>query len=147
MATYGLVEPPRYDLEMVTCPVMLYWGDSDWLAQPRGVATIAAQLPTLVESVRVRITVFFLLSFSLVCHHHPQVDHGGFNHLDFLWGKDSVPLLYNQLLEVRQVPTFKNQPYFRSFHTSPLLHMADQRLQTETNPDMSKNIVNKIMKI
>jgi len=80
MATYGLVEPPRYDLEMVTCPVMLYWGDSDWLAQPRGVATIAAQLPTLVESVR--------------------VDHGGFNHLDFLWGKDSVPLLYNQLLEV-----------------------------------------------
>lgn len=66
MATYGLVEPPRYDLEMVTCPVMLYWGDSDWLAQPRGVATIAAQLPTLVESVRVRITVlFFVFLFCL----------------------------------------------------------------------------------
>ena len=38
----------------VTCPVLLYWGAGDWLAQPRGVARIADQLPNLVDSVRVR---------------------------------------------------------------------------------------------
>ena len=93
MAVYGVVEPPQYHLEMVTCPVMLYWGEADWLAQPRGVAAIAAQLPTLVESVRVSLFPVFLWIL-------PQVDHGGFNHLDFLWGKDSVSLLYTQLITV-----------------------------------------------
>ena len=50
----------------VTCPVVLYWGQNDWLTQPRygwlvitsadptrDVAEIARQLPGLVASVRV----------------------------------------------------------------------------------------------
>ena len=40
----------------VTCPVVLYWGEGDWLSQPRGAAAVAAQLPNLVDSVRVHIT-------------------------------------------------------------------------------------------
>ena len=53
-AAYGREEPPEYKLEEVTCPVLLYWGQGDWLAQPRGVARIADQLPNLVDSVKVQ---------------------------------------------------------------------------------------------
>ena len=66
----------------VTCPVLLYWGAGDWLAQPRGVARIADQLPNLVDSVRVRpwfrfprmffyvlgITVSVLIVFFNLCY-------------------------------------------------------------------------------
>ena len=30
---YGQDTPPDYDLDKVTAPVALYWGDNDWLAQ------------------------------------------------------------------------------------------------------------------
>ena len=53
-AVYGREEPPEYKLEEVTCPVLLFWGEGDWLAQPWGVARIADQLPNLVDSVKVR---------------------------------------------------------------------------------------------
>ena len=52
-AVYGREEPPEYKLEKVTCPVLLFWGEADWLAQPRGVARIADQLPNLIDSVKV----------------------------------------------------------------------------------------------
>ena len=53
VAMYGSEEPPEYKLEEVTCPVLLFWGEKDWMAQPRGVAAIAARLPQLVDSVKV----------------------------------------------------------------------------------------------
>ena len=53
VAVYGREEPPEYKLEEVTCPVLLFWGQKDWMAQPRGVAAIAARLPRLIDSVKV----------------------------------------------------------------------------------------------
>ena len=53
VAMYGSEEPPEYKLEEVTCPVLLFWGEKDWMAQPRGVAAIAARLPQLVDSIKV----------------------------------------------------------------------------------------------
>ena len=53
LAMYGSEEPPEYKLEEVTCPVLLFWGQKDWMAQPRGVAAIAARLPRLIDSVKV----------------------------------------------------------------------------------------------
>ena len=53
LAAYGSEEPPKYKLEEVTCPVLLFWGQKDWMAQPRGVAAIAARLPHLIDSVKV----------------------------------------------------------------------------------------------
>ena len=50
---YGRKEPPEYKLEEVTCPVLLFWGQKDWMAQPKGVAAIAARLPGLIGSVKV----------------------------------------------------------------------------------------------
>ena len=37
----------------VTCPVLLFSGENDWMAQPWGVAAIAASLPGLVDSIKV----------------------------------------------------------------------------------------------
>ena len=54
VAMYGSEEPPEYKLEEVTCPTILFWGQKDWMAQPRGVAAIAARLPRLVDSVKVK---------------------------------------------------------------------------------------------
>ena len=31
---YGTPDPPVYDVKKVTAPVVTYWGDNDWLAQP-----------------------------------------------------------------------------------------------------------------
>ena len=51
---YGTSHPPDYDLAMVRLPVLLYWGNNDWLATPVDVENIAQQLPNLIASVRVR---------------------------------------------------------------------------------------------
>jgi len=64
---------------MVTCPVVLYWGENDWLAHPKDVADLADKLPNLVASIR--------------------VPYDNWNHLDFLWGKDADKLLYFPVIE------------------------------------------------
>ena len=33
--------------------MLLYWGEGDWMSQPRGVEGLAKELPNLVDSVRV----------------------------------------------------------------------------------------------
>jgi lysosomal acid lipase/cholesteryl ester hydrolase len=77
---YGTDTPPEYSLKHVTCPVILYWGQNDWLTQPRDVAAIARELPGLVASVR--------------------VPYDTWNHLDFLWAKDADSLLYRPIMEM-----------------------------------------------
>ena len=51
---YGSSIPPDYHLSMVRTPVLLYWGNNDWLATPEDVENIAQNLPNLIASVRVR---------------------------------------------------------------------------------------------
>jgi len=77
---YGVASPPEYSLQHVTCPVLLYWGENDWLTQPEDVAYIAGQLPGLIASHR--------------------VPYDSWNHLDFLWGKEADSLLYRPVMEV-----------------------------------------------
>lgn len=80
MEMYGVPSPPDYSLGMVTCPVLLYWGENDWLAHPKDVAELADKLPNLVASVR--------------------VPYDSWNHLDFLWGKDADQLLYTPAMQM-----------------------------------------------
>ena len=72
-------EPPEYDLSMVRVPVLLYWGQDDWLASPQDVHTLAAQLPRLISSV--------------------MVPFDKFNHVDFMWAKDADVLLYKPVID------------------------------------------------
>merc|ERR1719320_1384896 len=78
MIEYGSPTPPEYLLSMVSCPVVLYWADNDWLAHPTDVALLADNLPNLVASYKVPFNTF--------------------NHLDFLWGKTADSLLYKPAL-------------------------------------------------
>ena len=52
-----------YNAAKVTAPMITFWGDNDWLADPVDVAWAESQFPNLKESVH-------------IAH---------FNHLDFLW--------------------------------------------------------------
>eukprot|EP00092_Neocalanus_flemingeri_P010625 GFUD01011447.1.p1 GENE.GFUD01011447.1~~GFUD01011447.1.p1 ORF type:complete len:260 (-),score=61.54 GFUD01011447.1:51-830(-) len=80
MDRYGSPVPPAYSLAKVTCPVVLYWGENDWLAHPTDVRQLAASLPNLVASY--------------------QVPFHTWNHLDFLWGKSADFLLYRPAIKV-----------------------------------------------
>lgn len=79
METYGTATPTEYDLSMVTCPVLLYWGANDWLTHADDVAFLNDQLPNLVDSI--------------------QVPYPAWNHLDFLYGKDANTLLYKPIMK------------------------------------------------
>ncbi len=35
MEEYGQPTPPPYNLTKVTAPVVLFWGENDWLAAPK----------------------------------------------------------------------------------------------------------------
>lgn len=76
---YGRSQPPHYDLGKVQVPVLLYWGQNDWITHPDDVQWLASQLPRLIASVRV-----------------PYDD---WNHLDFMWAKDADSLLYNPIID------------------------------------------------
>jgi pimeloyl-ACP methyl ester carboxylesterase len=80
---YGQAEPPSYDISKITAPIALYWGENDWLGVKADVYRLAEQLPNLVRKYR--------------------VPHDKFNHLDFLWAIDSVPLLYKTMEDFQKL--------------------------------------------
>ncbi|KAL9707287.1 hypothetical protein quinque_010805 [Culex quinquefasciatus] len=75
---YGQVEPPAYNLTRVTTPVVLHYGANDYMAHVDDVRRLATQLPNLLESHLIELDLF--------------------NHMDFLFAKDAVKLLYNDLV-------------------------------------------------
>lgn len=42
MEEYGTKYPPPYNLTTVSAPVVLFWGDNDWLASPKVTITITS---------------------------------------------------------------------------------------------------------
>ena len=97
MMMYGETSPPDYNLAMVRCPVLLYWGENDWLAHPKDVSVLAAQLPNLVASIRVSITLYL---YTILPYTSSQVPYDSWNHNDFLWAKDADTLLYGPALRM-----------------------------------------------
>lgn len=81
---YGTESPPPYNLTSVKAPVVLFWGDNDWLATPKDVAWLAKRLDNLRGFYRVNSSTF--------------------NHLDFLWATNVDEILY--------VPLFNLLPSF-----------------------------------
>ena len=53
-------------------PIVLYYAQNDWLADPKDVGLLIKDLPNLVNSVEIP----------------------GWEHLDFIWGLDAAKLVY-----------------------------------------------------
>ncbi|KAG7157241.1 Gastric triacylglycerol lipase-like 4, partial [Homarus americanus] len=71
---YHQPTPPVYTLSHVKVPVVLIWGQNDYLADPQDVARLASELPQLKASFKVELPLF--------------------NHIDFLWGIDADKYVY-----------------------------------------------------
>merc|ERR1719489_709381 len=79
VANYGTSTPPKYNVSKVTAPVALYYGKNDWLATHQDVEErLVPELQNLILKY--------------------EVPFAKFNHLDFQYAIDVVPLLYNELL-------------------------------------------------
>jgi len=80
MMRYGNYSAPRYDLRKVTAPLALYYAKNDWLVNSENVVKMAEEFPNVVDLYEV-----------------PDED---FTHMDFLWARDRVELLYNRIIDV-----------------------------------------------
>jgi pimeloyl-ACP methyl ester carboxylesterase len=92
---YGQTIPPLYDLSSVHVPVALYYGGNDWLADPYDVEWIKPQLPNLIYSLEVHVSLG-QRSLSLLTATAAQIEE--FEHLDFLWATNAVTQVYNQII-------------------------------------------------
>jgi len=79
MFKYKQLTPPDYDLNKVTVPVHLVYGENDLLAVPTAVSVLKNRLRNVAQIFRVPFDKF--------------------NHMDFLYAKDCRTLLYDHLLE------------------------------------------------
>nr|XP_022912354.1 lipase 3-like [Onthophagus taurus] len=80
LVKYGSRKPPSYGLNNIEAPVALFYGKNDWLASVVDVEKLAKKLPNVVKQ--------YLVPFDK------------FNHLDFLWAIDVVPLLYESVFDL-----------------------------------------------
>lgn len=79
MRRYNQSTPPLYDLSNVVAPVGLFWAVNDFLADPKDVTYLTANLPNVVHDVRIPLP--------------------SFNHIDFIWGVDTDKLVVRRILK------------------------------------------------
>ncbi|RZB77476.1 Abhydro lipase domain containing protein, partial [Asbolus verrucosus] len=82
MEIYGTETPPAYDWSKISAPVAVYYGKNDGLVPYEDVLNIISKLPNVVNDYLVPLDLF--------------------NHIDFIFAKDVVDLLYNELMAVMQ---------------------------------------------
>ncbi|XP_018367537.1 PREDICTED: lipase 3-like isoform X2 [Trachymyrmex cornetzi] len=79
---YKQKTPPRYDLEKITAPMILFYAANDMVAAKQNVFELNKRLPNV-----------FLIE---------KVPHELFNHADYLWAINGKTLLYDRILELIQ---------------------------------------------
>ncbi|XP_057653799.1 gastric triacylglycerol lipase-like [Diorhabda carinulata] len=79
---YKSIYPPEFNISEITAPVALYYSQNDLLAAVQDVERFASKLPNLVKL--------------------KLLEDKRFNHLDFIYGKDSYKLIYKDLLEFQK---------------------------------------------
>ncbi|KAI5738221.1 hypothetical protein M8J77_004316 [Diaphorina citri] len=88
MRRYGNFFSPRYNLSAITAPVALFYSNNDYLSHPADVRLLAYQLPNLVGMYKVPFPYF--------------------NHLDYIFARDSRSLLFDSVLCL--LNTYNNKP-------------------------------------
>ncbi|KAF2365992.1 AB-hydrolase lipase domain [Trinorchestia longiramus] len=76
---YRQTSPPAFNLTKVTAPVAAFYSENDWLAPPADVQRTVSELGNVV--IRHRVTDVH------------------FSHLDFLWARDPVGLVYKKVMK------------------------------------------------
>ncbi|KHJ75901.1 hypothetical protein OESDEN_24481 [Oesophagostomum dentatum] len=77
---YGQANPPEYDFTKIQNPIYLYWGDSDWLADPTDISGYL--LPRILHTVVSNIEL------------------NDYNHLDFIWGLRAAGDIYHPIVDI-----------------------------------------------
>ncbi|XP_022910211.1 lipase 3-like [Onthophagus taurus] len=77
---YGQEDTPDYDISAITAPVALFYSDNDWICDTKDVEQLHSELPNPA-----------LL--------HKNEDER-FNHVDFMWANDIVPLLNVHIIDI-----------------------------------------------
>ncbi|KHJ97197.1 hypothetical protein OESDEN_02830 [Oesophagostomum dentatum] len=72
--------PPEYDFTKIQNPIYLYWGDSDWLADPTDISGYL--LPRILHTVVSNIEL------------------NDYNHLDFIWGLRAAGDIYHPIVDI-----------------------------------------------
>lgn len=80
LVRYGSILPPKYPLDRVTAPVLLHYGENDWLAAISDVHLLARELGNLVAIL--------------------PVSDRKWNHLDFTYAVDAKILLYEKVIDI-----------------------------------------------
>lgn len=77
---YGSTQPPKYDLEKIKVPIIIFYSENDFLTDPADVKKLIDRLSNVRET--------------------RKIEYSKFNHIDYLWGRDAKTLLYNAVLKV-----------------------------------------------
>uniref|UniRef100_A0A8D8QN01 Lipase 3 n=1 Tax=Cacopsylla melanoneura TaxID=428564 RepID=A0A8D8QN01_9HEMI len=85
---YNSSVPPDYNVSAITAKVAFFYGPNDPLANEKDVKLFYPRLPNPIGLFRVNFSTF--------------------THIDFLWAKDARAILYNQLLDLIDSETRKN---------------------------------------
>lgn len=78
--TYGSSNPPDYNLTKITAPVILHYGENDWMVGTEDLDRIHKELGNSVGKFKVPLSEF--------------------NHLDFIWAMDAPSLLYDLMIKL-----------------------------------------------
>ncbi|XP_066249536.1 lipase 1-like [Euwallacea similis] len=78
---YGTRKAPKYNLSVITMPTVIFYGTGDYLASPKSVKRVAAEITNSEKTVI-------------------EVPYAGFDHIDFLWARNVKQLVYDKTLEV-----------------------------------------------
>nr|XP_023019892.1 lipase 3-like [Leptinotarsa decemlineata] len=81
---YGESTPPIFKLSNIQVPVVLFWGENDWVATKPNVDRLYSELSENVRCGKIK------------------VKDNKWNYNNFLEGKNIIPLLYTPLLETIQ---------------------------------------------
>lgn len=100
MNHYGVNTPPLYDATKVLAPVISFWGDNDWLADP-----VVSYQTKILNSITLKKDQQRFVSYQDVAWAEAQfpnlkesVHIAQFNHLDFLWALEVKELVNDVIL-------------------------------------------------